>query len=961
MDYNKEQIISNIKEITEKCINTGLRNKLKEYTVPCMREYQLRFNPTADNRNLPWTYLVNEINTNDKITTELQDFIDSYIREANQCYRDNNLSTKFPQILYHYTIISKFINIKKENMLKTNKDNLICCTEKNNFLNFNNNPNIVRLEINTNYLPSNVIVKRRDEKDKNYVAFEKEWIIDFTNSNIKGLKLDSPNLFKISYSPTLNEDNFISNELRKQLKIESKLFEASRNELLAQTKEQTISRYKRSEEYKGFYIYDIDTSNLFTKQSPMLITCRVGKYHTQVEIQDVLLWVQLRAEEDPNKQINTKNVNKALSDSIDGMDIKVNCECGDWCLEENTKIKLLNGEVVTIKQLKEMFDNNEEIWVYSTDEKGDFKPGKVEDVWISGYSKEMIKVTLDNDKEILTTSNHKYMLRDGSYKEAKDLKPNDSLMPLYFSYSKGYENVKRNSINYPTKFDSVYKIVANSILYEEIDKAKIRSNEECIVIHHKDFNKLNNYPSNLHPMGKLEHWYYHSKLGGKNIDKLIEGGKRFWRENPRRFEAREKQKKAAREYQLNMWKNFNDKERQNYIQKAQNNIDRKKLSLSLKNVWNNYSKEEKENRLNKSNVFRINNPMLNETFRSSEKFILRNKKISEKLNNFHKTTSSEQRKKLYGWAKDKTFSKEHKDKITKSLKGRKFSEITIKRLKEGGLRQVQQNKESRCRRNLDELLQKNLDITPENFLNNRKGGDPHYLKVFNSFEEMLDKFNIPYNINHKVKKVEYIHYKEEIPVYDINVKDYHNFYVDAGVILHNCYRFAYMATQLGYKYGQPENRPAKIRNPHDYGALCKHLTAMLSNKKWIQQVTSTLMDFIVKNIDKVNEFLRLEGDEQLTLPNELARRMAKQGFYTKFANRNEILQNIANSYIKDSENKLFDMNLNLDDDLQRYIDTNYKVQKIQPNEFKVIRTLINNYIEKNKPKNEEENIEDEEN
>ena len=95
------------------------------------------------------------------------------------------------------------------------------------------------------------------------------------------------------------------------------------------------------------------------------------------------------------------------------------------------------------------------------------------------------------------------------------------------------------------------------------------------------------------------------------------------------------------------------------------------------------------------------------------------------------------------------------------------------------------------------------------------------------------------------------------------------------------YRFAYLATKLGYKYGKPENRPAKITNPNDYGAICKHLISMLGNKKWLQQVTGTLMDFIVKRIDDVNKFLRVRPGEELTLPNELARQNAKLGFYSK--------------------------------------------------------------------------------
>ena len=91
------------------------------------------------------------------------------------------------------------------------------------------------------------------------------------------------------------------------------------------------------------------------------------------------------------------------------------------------------------------------------------------------------------------------------------------------------------------------------------------------------------------------------------------------------------------------------------------------------------------------------------------------------------------------------------------------------------------------------------------------------------------------------------------------------------------YRFAYQATILGYKYGEKEGRPNEdIRaNPENRGGVCKHLYSVLSNKRWLQQVTSTFMNWLEQNIDGVNKYLGLKGDKVLTLPNELARQNAK--------------------------------------------------------------------------------------
>ncbi len=744
----------------------------------------------------------------------------------------------------------------------------------------------------------------------------------------------------------------ILNENRK-FDNKNKLEEVSRNELLVKTKGETITRYNKAAGYKGFSIINIDTSDLL-RGNTLTVTCRVGKYNDVLQLEDVLYWIQIVAENKQQNQINTKGITEALSNSIDGMDIKVDCNCGDFCLEENTLIKLLNGQVVTVKQLKELFDKQEELWIYSTDEQGDFRPGKVNNVWISGYVNDMIKVTLDNGKEIITTPEHKYMMRDGSYKEAQDLKEKDSLMPLYFSYTNGYENVKRNSIKYPTRFDSVYKIVADTVLQEQKQLAKDRTGEDIIQIHHKDFNKLNNYPSNLYPMGKMEHWMYHAHLGGKNLEALQEGSRRFWTSDPRRFETREKQKQAARNYQLKMWSSFTPKQRQKYIKKLSYNTDKQKLSQSLQNVWNNYTEEEKQQRL-QTNNFVVNNPMLNEQFIKSDKFIERNNNISNSLNSYHSKLTKEQEQKIYGWAKNKHFTKEHRKKQSESMKQfhKQHPEFIQQHYEEmvKGAEKGRQNRRNKKLQNMTEeekelflfkeqlnnvdisnytLSQKNVighikpvlieiyknkeDFTKETYNKYRTKFNAPKLetleKILGSWVDICNKYCLSYN--HKVKSVEFIHYKEAIPVYDIEVEKYHNFYVDAGVMLHNCYRFAYIATEWGYKYGKPETRPADIRNPNGFGALCKHLTAMLSNKKWLQQVTSTVMDWCEKNIDKINEFLKLtDEDEQLTLPNELARQNAKLSWQNR--SKTNIGDNNEEQNAEDTENDLQDVDNNNED------------------------------------------------
>ena len=76
------------------------------------------------------------------------------------------------------------------------------------------------------------------------------------------------------------------------------------------------------------------------------------------------------------------------------------------------------------------------------------------------------------------------------------------------------------------------------------------------------------------------------------------------------------------------------------------------------------------------------------------------------------------------------------------------------------------------------------------------------------------------------------------------------------------YRFAYWATKYGYKYGKPETRPSKITNPDDkLGAMCKHLSSLLSNKRWLVKIASTFNEYIKNNQDTIRKSLGLSDDE----------------------------------------------------------------------------------------------------
>ena len=101
------------------------------------------------------------------------------------------------------------------------------------------------------------------------------------------------------------------------------------------------------------------------------------------------------------------------------------------CFTGDTKIKLLDGTEKSFAELAEL-DPHDAFYVYSVDKSGRIVIGKGRHARITRRDAPLIELTLDNGEPIRCTPDHRFMLHDGSYKAAKDLVSDDSLMPGYF-------------------------------------------------------------------------------------------------------------------------------------------------------------------------------------------------------------------------------------------------------------------------------------------------------------------------------------------------------------------------------------------------------------------------------------------------------------------------------------------------------------------------------------------------
>ena len=220
----------------------------------------------------------------------------------------------------------------------------------------------------------------------------------------------------------------------------------------------------------------------------------------------------LRRETKRLSKVDLRTIVRALLDSFNQDDVYISCSC----LHPDTKIKLLDGTEPTVQEMCQRFEAGERLYCYSVDSQGDFIPGEVEKVWVTGQTTELIEITLDNGERVQTTLDHLYMLRDGTYLPAAELQEGQSLMPLYFGNIKGYETIRYNSHK---GCNSTYKMVAAYFRSDEIKEAELRAQpgdgmSYKVAIHHKDFHKENNTPENLQVMTAKEHWMYHASLCG---------------------------------------------------------------------------------------------------------------------------------------------------------------------------------------------------------------------------------------------------------------------------------------------------------------------------------------------------------------------------------------------------------------------------------------------------------------
>jgi DNA gyrase subunit B len=146
------------------------------------------------------------------------------------------------------------------------------------------------------------------------------------------------------------------------------------------------------------------------------------------------------------------------------------------CFLGDTLIALADGRNLSFKDLVVEQAEGMEHFCYTIRHDGKIGLERIVNARMTKANAVVIQITLDNGERIVCTPDHRFMLRDGSYKAAEDLSPDDSLMPLCRKLSDmrepgstiaGYESRVRETVaNYNHRIVGIERLEERMEVYD---------------------------------------------------------------------------------------------------------------------------------------------------------------------------------------------------------------------------------------------------------------------------------------------------------------------------------------------------------------------------------------------------------------------------------------------------------------------------------------------------------------
>ncbi|MFH1509641.1 MAG: DNA gyrase subunit A, partial [Candidatus Nealsonbacteria bacterium] len=406
------------------------------------------------------------------------------------------------------------------------------------------------------------------------------------------------------------------------------------------------------------------------------------------------------------------------------------------CFTKDTKVKLCDGRRLSFGNLIKEQKEGKRHWTFSFNLKSKkIEIAEIKNPRMTRKNEKIVEISLDSGEKIKCTSDHRFMLRNGSYEQAKDLKTGESLMPAYFNIKRIRSHYNYLAVLQP--FIGHYEFIHRLADEYNVRNKEAKKNLNSYILHHKDFNKFNNSPNNIERLSVKQHYKVHLSQV-KNLWK--DKGDKFRKKHSdslKQYFSSSKIRKELSERTTKLWQdpNFRAKYPKDHFRNMAN-----KLWL---NPWAKKFHQEKiaKQRLDKG--FRENN--IRSVRFSNERRLLKNPNMMMEMAGKAKISLSKKWENL-----------SYKERVIKS----KILNYT------------------------SFLLTKYPKLTPEIYERERiNNGTPKITNALNYFEDFSDLTNKSQKYNHKVARVKVLKKREN--VYDLTIESTHNFLLGADVFVHN--------------------------------------------------------------------------------------------------------------------------------------------------------------------------------
>ncbi|MBA2441739.1 MAG: DNA topoisomerase (ATP-hydrolyzing) subunit B [Rubrobacter sp.] len=204
------------------------------------------------------------------------------------------------------------------------------------------------------------------------------------------------------------------------------------------------------------------------------------------------------------------------------------------CFSGDTRVALADGRSLSFEDLAVEQEEGKEHFCYNIRKDGRIGLEHAIEARVTKRDTEVIRVTLDNGEEITCTPDHRFMLRDGSYRPAAELTPDDSLMPLYRKLSDRAEpgiTIDGYEVTWDPRSEGWLFTHSLADWYNRWQGVYGKDDgDHC---HHIDFDKRNNNPTNLARLPSETHLALHRDHVEQTLHRpeVIEKGRKL-RQSP---------------------------------------------------------------------------------------------------------------------------------------------------------------------------------------------------------------------------------------------------------------------------------------------------------------------------------------------------------------------------------------------------------------------------------------------